>query len=85
MDNLAAGKYGGMGEDDVLETQEKMIDSDSGKVNVNTKADTSEASDASNGSKIDTTKIDVKRGIGKSCAVTIPLATALPLWHPFRW
>ena len=68
-----------MGEDDVLVTKEKMIDSDSGKVNVNTKADTSEASDTSNGSKINSPKIDVKRGIGKSCVVAITLAWRVSL------
>ena len=47
-----------------------MADADVAKVDVNAKADAPDASDASN---IDTNKIDVKRGIGKPCAVAIVL------------
>ena len=47
-----------------------MADADVAKVDVNAKADAPDASDASN---IDTPKINMKRGIGKPCAVAITL------------
>ena len=70
LDNLTSGKDGGTFEGGVLVNQERMIDADTAKVDVNAKAD---APDASAASEIDTPKIDVKRGIGKLCAVVIAL------------
>ena len=69
--NLTAGKYGGTGEGGVLVTQQRIVDADATKVDVNAKVDAPDASDAS---KIDTTKINVKRGIGKPCAIVITLS-----------
>ena len=66
--NLAAGKDGGTGEGGVLVTQERMEDADAAKVDENGKADAPDAS------KIDTNKINVKRGIRKPCAVAIALS-----------
>ena len=54
---MTAGKGGGTGEGGVLVTQERMVDSDTAKVVANAKADASDAS------KINTLKINVKRGI----------------------
>ena len=70
MDNLANEKYGVTGEVGVLVTQESMTDADAAKVAVNAKV---YAPEASNAFKIDTTNIDMKRGIGKLCAVAISL------------
>ena len=70
LDNHTAGKDGGTGEGCVLVMQDRMAGADADKVDVNSKADAPDASDAS---KIDTTKIDVKRGIGKLCAFSIAL------------
>ena len=53
--------------------EERMTDADADKVDVNAKSDAPDASDASNGSKIDNPKINVKRGIGKRYAVPITL------------
>ena len=47
-----------------------MADTDTTKVDVNAKADALDASDASN---IDTTNINMKRGIVKPCAVAMAL------------
>ena len=74
--NLTSGKYGVTGEVGFLVTQERMTDNDMAKVDANTKADTPDASDAS---KINTPKINVKRGIGKSCAVAIALSSHVSL------
>ena len=49
--------------------EERMTDADADKVDVNAKADAPNASDAFNGSKIKNSKINVKRGIGKPCAI----------------
>ena len=70
LDNLIAGKDGGTGEGSVLVTQERTTDAEAAKVDANVKADTPDASD---GYKINTTKIDAMRGIGKPCAVVIAL------------
>ena len=70
MYNLTAVKDVGTGEGGVLVTQDRMEDADASKVDVNAEAD------APDSSKIDTTKINVKRGIGKLCAVAIALS-----WH----
>ena len=48
--------------------QERMTDTDTAKVDANAKADASDAS------KIDTPKIDVKIGIVKPCDVAIILS-----------
>ena len=64
------GKDGGTGEGGVLVTQERMTDADTANVDANAKAD---APDASNAPKINTPKINVKRGIVKLCAVSITL------------
>ena len=47
-----------------------MIDSNESKFDANTKADDPDGSDGSN---IDTHKINVKRGIGKPCAIAITM------------
>ena len=65
LNNRTAVKNGGTSEGGVLVTQEKMPDADAAKVDTNKKADTPNVSDASKGSNIDTTNIDVKRGIRK--------------------
>ena len=49
-------------------TQERMTDTDSAKVDVNTKADARNASDSS---RINTPEINLKKGIGKPCIVVI--------------
>ena len=67
---MTSEKDGGTGEGGVLVTQERMTDYDTVKADVNAKSD---ASDASNASKINTPKIDVKRGIIEPCAATIAL------------
>ena len=61
--------------------EERMTDADADKVDVNAKSDAPDASDASNGSKIDNPKINVKRGIGKPCAVPITLFLRVYLRH----
>ena len=71
IDNLTSGKDGGTGKGGVLVMQERMVDSDADKVDANAKAD---APNASGASKIKTTKIDVKRGILKTCAIAIALS-----------
>ena len=65
--------YGRTGEGGVLVTQERITDADVAKVDANTKEDAPDASNASSASKIDTHKINVKRGIGKPCAIEIAL------------
>ena len=70
MDNLTPGKYDGTGEGGVLVIREMTKDALAAKVDMNTKSDDP---DASNASKIDTTKIDVKIGIGKPLPVLIAL------------
>ena len=70
LDNLAAGKDGGTGEGGVLVNQYRMTDADAEKVDANEKSDNPDTSDSF---KIDTPMIDVKRGIGKPCAVAIKL------------
>ena len=57
-----------MVEGGVLVTQERMTDTDSAKVDVNTKADARNASDSS---RINTPEINLKKGIGKPCIVVI--------------
>ena len=67
LENLTSGKDGGTGEGGVLVTQEMMSDADAAKVDVKEKSvapNPSDASDASDASKINTPKIDAKRGIG---------------------
>ena len=67
LENLTSGKDGGTGEGGVLLTQEMMSDADAAKVDVKEKSvapNPSDASDASDASKINTPKIDAKRGIG---------------------
>ena len=56
-----------------------MTYADTYKVDANAKADVPDASDASDASKIDTPNIDVKRGVGKPCAVAIVLSRRLYL------
>ena len=68
LDNPTDGKDGGTGEGGVLVTQERMTDTDSAKVDVNTKAD---ACNASNSSRINTPEINLKKGIVKPCIVVI--------------
>ena len=63
--NLEDGKYGVTCEGGVLVMQKRMTDADAAKVDVNGKSDAPGASDASDSSKIDNTKINVKRGIVK--------------------
>ena len=53
-----------------------MIDSDTAKVDANAKVHPPDASDAS---EIKTSRIDVKRGIGKLCTVAIALSQYVPL------
>ena len=53
-----------------------MADTDAAKVDANAKADAPDASDCS---KIDNLKIDVKRGIGKPCTVAIALSQSVSL------
>ena len=57
-------------------TQESTTDADAAKVNVNAKSD---APDASNASKIDTPKINVKIMIVKPCAISIILSRQVSL------
>ena len=71
IDKLTSGEDGGTDEGGVLVMQERMADADATKVEVNTKVD---APDASGASKIDTNKINVKKEIGKPCAVAIALS-----------
>ena len=78
LDNLEAGKDGGTGEGGELVTQEMITDSDAAKVDANTKSD---ALDTYNAYKINTPKIDVKRGIGKLCAIAIVLSQCMSLRH----
>ena len=52
-------------------TQDRMADADMDKVDANVKSD---APDASKDSNINTTNMDVKRGMGKRCAVVISLS-----------
>ena len=70
LDNLKSGKDGGTGEGGILVTQERMADAYTAKVNANAIEDTPGASDSS---KIDTAKIDVKTDIGKPCTVITSL------------
>ena len=76
LEKLTAGKYYVTGEGGVLVTQERMADADAAKVDVSAKAD---APDASNAPKINTPKIDVKKGMGKLCAVEIVLSRRVSL------
>ena len=76
MDSLAAGKDFGTGEGGVLVTQERMTDTDVAKVDANAKSDAPDPSDASN---IDTPNINVKRGMGETCAVAIALSRRVSL------
>ena len=78
LDNLTSAKYGETGGGGVLVMQERIEDAHAAKVDVNAKAD---APDASNASNIDTTKIDVKRGIGKPCSVAIAMSQCVSLIH----
>ena len=71
MDNLTDRKDGGTGEGGGLVMQERMTYSDAAKVSVNAKADTPDASNASN---MDTPKINVKIGIVKPCTIAISLS-----------
>ena len=50
-----------------------MSDADVAKVDANAKADAPNPSEASDGSKINTPKINVKRGIGKTFAIVIAM------------
>ena len=54
--------------------KERKTDADVAKVDANEKSDAPNASVASDGSKIDTPNIDMKRGIEKPCAVVIALS-----------
>ena len=74
MDNLKASKDCGTGEGGVLVTQERMTDTDATKVDANAKADGPDASDASDGSKINTPNINGKGGIGKPCTIDIVIS-----------
>ena len=65
LENPTDKNQGGTGEGVVLVMQESMTDTDVAKVDTNAKADNPDASNASNASKIDTPKIDVKIGILK--------------------
>ena len=65
LEDLASEKDGGKGDGGVLVTQERMTDADADKVDANAE---SYASDAS---KVDTNKIDVKRGIETKCSALI--------------
>ena len=76
MGKLTYGKDGGMGGGGFLLTQEGMTDTDADKVDANTEAD---APDASSGSKINTPKIDMKRGIGKSYTFSIAISWRVSL------
>ena len=78
MDNLIDWKYGGTGECGVLVMKKRMTDSGASTVDENAKSD---ASDASNASKINTPKIGVKRGIVKPSAVSIKLSQRVSLRH----
>ena len=73
LDNLKDGNNDGTGYGVVLVTQDRMIDSYTAKVDVKAKADATKKSDDSDASKINTPKINVKRGIGKPFAVAIAL------------
>ena len=57
-------------------TQERVIGTDVAKVDANAKADAPNASDSS---KINTPKINVKRGIGKPCIIVITLSKCVYL------
>ena len=72
--NLTAGKDGGTGDGGVLVTQERMTDTDTAKFDANTKADATNASDASYASKINTPNINGKGGIGKPCTIDIVIS-----------
>ena len=76
MEKLTYGKDGGMGGGSFLLTQEGMTDTDADKVDANTEAD---APNASSGSKINTPKIDMKRGIGKPYTVLIEISWRVSL------
>ena len=65
--NLTHVKDGETSEGGVLVTQERTTDSDTAKVDANSKADSSD------GSNTNTPNINVKRGIGKLCAIAISL------------
>ena len=78
LENPTAGKDGGSGEGGVLATQQRTTDTDAAKVDTNAKSDATHASDTS---KIDTPNIDVKTGIGKQCAVVIALSWNVCLIH----
>ena len=67
MGNLTDGKDGGTSEGGVMVVQERKTDADTARVDANSKADSSD------GSKIDASNINVKRGIGKLCAIAISL------------
>ena len=51
-----------------------MTDDDTAKVDASARADTPKISDASNDSKINNPKIDVKIGMRKLCTVAIALS-----------
>ena len=70
LENLKYGKGGVTGEGGVLVTQDRMTDANAAKVCANATVDATNSSDSS---KIDNQKIDVKRGIGKPCAISIAL------------
>ena len=76
---MTSGKDGGTGKGGVLVTQESMIDANTAKVYVKAKADAPDASNNPDTSKIDTPKIDVRRGIGKPCAIAIALSWRVSL------
>ena len=79
MENLKAGKYCGNDEGGILVTQERMKYFDASKVDANEKEGAPDTSNAFDGSKIDTPKINVKRGKGKICSVAITLSQRLSL------
>ena len=64
-ENLTSGKDSGTGEGGLLMMKERMKDTDVAKFDINAKSDVPDASDASNGSNIDNTKVNVNREIVK--------------------
>ena len=56
-----------------------MTDADAAKVDADTKSDVPNASAASEGSNIDTPNINVKRGIGKPCAIAFLISWRVSL------
>ena len=74
LENLKSGNYVGTGEGGGLVTQERTTESDTAKVDTSAKSDAPDASNASDGSKINNPKIYVEKGIGKPCAVAILLS-----------